>query len=57
MTVIYSKTFSGDVTKGELGFAAIPGAEQKFNDSINLAIKYAKALKCSRYVLYVIEKH
>jgi hydroxypyruvate isomerase len=43
-------TFSGDVTKGELGFASIPGAEEKFNDSLNLAVKYAKALKCSRYV-------
>jgi len=44
-------TLAGDVTKGELGFAAIPGAEEKFNDSINLAVKYAKALQCSRYVL------
>jgi hydroxypyruvate isomerase len=43
-------TISGDVTKGELGFASIPGAEDKFNDSLNLAVKYAKALKCSRYV-------
>ncbi|KDR18001.1 putative hydroxypyruvate isomerase isoform X2 [Zootermopsis nevadensis] len=44
---ILINVFVGDVTKGELGFAAIPGAEQKFNDSVNLAIKYAKALKCS----------
>jgi hydroxypyruvate isomerase len=42
---------TGDVTKGELGFAAIPGAEEKFSDSINLAVKYAKALQCTRYVL------
>jgi len=42
---------AGDVTKGEMGFAAIPGAEEKFIDSINLAVKYAKALQCSRYVL------
>lgn len=45
---ILINAFVGDVTKGELGFASIPGAEEKFNDSLNLAVKYAKALKCSR---------
>ncbi|XP_069694497.1 putative hydroxypyruvate isomerase [Periplaneta americana] len=45
---ILINVFVGDVTKGELGFAAIPGAEDKFKDSINLAVKYAKALNCSR---------
>lgn len=45
---ILINVFVGDVTKGELGFASIPGAEEKFNDSLNLAVKYAKALKCSR---------
>jgi hydroxypyruvate isomerase len=54
---MYYLTFQGDVTKGELGFAAIPGAEEKFNDSINLAIKYAKALKYSRYVLVRLVTH
>lgn len=45
---ILINAFVGDVTKGELGFAAIPGAEEKFIDSVNLAVKYAKALQCSR---------
>ena len=40
--------FLGDVTKGELGFAAIPGSETSFESSIQKAIKYAKALNCSR---------
>lgn len=37
---------SGDVTKGELGFAAIPGKEKDFEKSIKLTIDYAKALGC-----------
>ena len=41
---------TGDVTKGELGFAAIPGKEEDFKKSINLTIKYAKALKCKKSV-------
>ncbi|GLH10953.1 Putative hydroxypyruvate isomerase [Gryllus bimaculatus] len=40
--------FVGDVTKGELGFAALPGQEEEFKNSISLAIKYAKALECPR---------
>ena len=40
------------MTKGELGFAAIPGSEESFTSSIEKAIKYAKALNCSRYVLF-----
>jgi hydroxypyruvate isomerase len=48
-------TLLGDVTRGELGFAAIPGAEEKFRDSINLAVRYAKALQCSRYVLCALD--
>lgn len=38
----------GDVTKRELGFAAIPGKEMEFKNSIELTITYAKALKCSK---------
>ncbi|KAG8040373.1 hypothetical protein G9C98_000944 [Cotesia typhae] len=40
--------FTGDVTKGELGFAAIPGDEDKFKNSITLTIDYAKALNCKK---------
>lgn len=35
---------TGDVTKGELGFAAIPGKEKEFKESIDLTVQYAKAL-------------
>ncbi|EZA56442.1 hypothetical protein DMN91_009736 [Ooceraea biroi] len=38
--------FTGDVTKGELGFAAIPGEEENFKKSIEKTIQYAKALDC-----------
>ncbi|XP_018569183.1 putative hydroxypyruvate isomerase isoform X2 [Anoplophora glabripennis] len=36
--------YTGDVTKGELGFAAIPGKENEFKKSIETTIDYAKAL-------------
>nr|CAD7446159.1 unnamed protein product [Timema bartmani] len=39
----------GDVTKGELGFAALPGKQEQFKDSFNLALNYAKALDCKLY--------
>jgi hydroxypyruvate isomerase len=39
---------SGDVTKGDLGTAALPGKEEDFKKSIEMAINYAKALKCNR---------
>ncbi|XP_032664165.1 putative hydroxypyruvate isomerase isoform X2 [Odontomachus brunneus] len=38
--------FTGDVTKGELGYAAIPGKEDDFKESISKTIQYAKALDC-----------
>ncbi|CAH1372388.1 putative hydroxypyruvate isomerase [Tenebrio molitor] len=41
-------TYTGDVTKGELGFAAIPGKEQEFKDSMQKTITYAKALGASK---------
>ncbi|KAK9889656.1 hypothetical protein WA026_007034 [Henosepilachna vigintioctopunctata] len=37
-------TYTGDVTKGEMGFAAIPGKEIDFRDSIKKTIEYAKAV-------------
>lgn len=36
--------YTGDVTKGELGFAALPGKEQEFEESIKKTIEYAKDL-------------
>lgn len=45
---ILINVFVGDVTKGELGFAAIPGKEDEFKKSLELAVQYAKALNCSR---------
>ncbi|XP_077498389.1 putative hydroxypyruvate isomerase [Amblyomma americanum] len=38
----------GDLTKGELGFAAIPGCESQFLTSLETSIKYAKALDCKK---------
>lgn len=35
---------TGDVTKGELGHAAIPGKENEFKQSLKTTIEYAKAL-------------
>lgn len=32
----------------ELGFAAVPGMEDRFRSSIDLAVSYAQALNCSR---------
>lgn len=43
-------TVPGDVTKGELGFAAVPGKEEEFKKSIELTIEYAKALSCKKSV-------
>lgn len=40
--------FTGDVTKGELGFAAIAGKEQEFQQSIIKTIEYAKALNTAK---------
>ncbi|XP_045592921.1 putative hydroxypyruvate isomerase isoform X1 [Procambarus clarkii] len=38
----------GDTHAGELGFAAIPGKEARFRDSLERSILYAKALGCSK---------
>jgi len=45
---ILINVFTGDVTKGELGFAAVPGKEEDFKKSIELTIEYAKALSCKK---------
>ncbi|XP_001607821.1 putative hydroxypyruvate isomerase [Nasonia vitripennis] len=38
--------YTGDTSKGELGFAALPGKEEEFRRSIETTIEYAKALDC-----------
>ena len=38
----------GDWSAGERGIACLPGREGAFQDSVGLAIEYAKALKCPR---------
>ncbi|KAF7406461.1 hypothetical protein HZH68_005830 [Vespula germanica] len=43
---ILINVFTGDTSKGELGFAAIPGQEESFKKSIETTIQYAKALNC-----------
>ncbi|XP_058804100.1 putative hydroxypyruvate isomerase isoform X2 [Phymastichus coffea] len=45
---ILINVFTGDTSKGQLGFAAIPGKEKDFRDSIDLTIQYAKALDCKK---------
>lgn len=45
---ILINVFPGNVSQGELGFAAIPGKQEEFRKSIDLSVTYAKALKCRR---------
>ncbi|KAJ8983437.1 hypothetical protein NQ317_013199 [Molorchus minor] len=48
--------YTGDVTKGELGFAAIPGKEQEFRDSLNTTIDIAKSLGAKKYASSLLER-
>nr|CAI5858197.1 unnamed protein product [Callosobruchus analis]CAI5863731.1 unnamed protein product [Callosobruchus analis] len=41
---ILVNVYTGDVSKGQLGFAAIPGKEKEFRDSLVMTLDYAKAL-------------
>ncbi|XP_050042272.1 putative hydroxypyruvate isomerase isoform X1 [Dermacentor andersoni] len=41
-------SYPGDLTKGEMGFAARPGCESEFLSSLETTIKYAKALNCKK---------
>lgn len=45
---ILINVYPGDLSAGELGFAAIPEKVPEFRNSIDLAITYAKALNCKR---------
>jgi hydroxypyruvate isomerase len=38
----------GDWNNGERGMAALPGREEEFRDSLELALEYARALNCER---------
>ncbi len=38
----------GDWTKGERGFAAMPGRQNDFDEALNKAMFYAEALGCNR---------
>ncbi len=38
----------GDWDGGERGIAALPGREQEFKDSVELALRYAQALNCKK---------
>lgn len=38
----------GDWDAGERGFAAIPGRENEFKESVDIALAYAKALNCKK---------
>ena len=37
----------GDLRAGDFGLAAVPGRERDFADSVEFAIEYARALRCS----------
>nr|WP_306287773.1 TIM barrel protein [Pseudoalteromonas sp. WY3] len=39
---------AGDWDAGERGFAAIPGREQEFKQSVAIALDYAAALNCKK---------
>ncbi|XP_065225253.1 putative hydroxypyruvate isomerase [Planococcus citri] len=45
---ILINVYPGNISSGELGFAAIPDKVTEFRNSIQLAVTYAKALNCSR---------
>uniref|UniRef100_T1J9V8 Putative hydroxypyruvate isomerase n=1 Tax=Strigamia maritima TaxID=126957 RepID=T1J9V8_STRMM len=49
---ILINTPSGDQNRQELGLAALPAHENEFKDSLEVAIKYAKALDCKRIHIY-----
>ncbi|XP_064476965.1 putative hydroxypyruvate isomerase [Ornithodoros turicata] len=41
-------SFPGDLSKGQLGFAALPGHENDFIHSMELTLTYARALGCKK---------
>lgn len=45
---IVINTWPGDLSKGDIGLAALPDRQQEFESKLDLAIKTAKALNCKR---------
>lgn len=45
---ILINSFPGDVSKGELGFAALPNCQDQFLRSLETTLEYAKALNCKK---------
>lgn len=48
LTQVLHNLPAGDWEKGERGIACIPGREQEFQDGVEKAIEYAKALGCAQ---------
>ena len=48
LEVVLHNLPSGNWEAGERGIACLPGREEEFRDGVELAIKYARTLKCSR---------
>lgn len=48
LKVVLINTPPGDLKKGELGLAAVPGREQEFRQGLDQAVRYANALDCKR---------
>lgn len=48
LTHVLINSYPGDMTKGEFGFACLPGQESAFKKSIETSLVYAKALNCRK---------
>ncbi|XP_049444048.1 putative hydroxypyruvate isomerase isoform X2 [Epinephelus fuscoguttatus] len=46
--VVLINTPPGNIKKGELGLGAVPGREAEFRQGLDQALKYARALNCTR---------
>ncbi|KAG7176575.1 hydroxypyruvate isomerase-like [Homarus americanus] len=53
--VMEANNFTGDLQAGELGFAAVPGQETRFRESLERSISFAKALGCHK--LHIMSGH
>ncbi|XP_044298782.1 putative hydroxypyruvate isomerase isoform X2 [Varanus komodoensis] len=48
LEVVLLNTPPGNQDKGDKGLGAVPGRQPEFRETLDLAVKYAKALKCPR---------
>ena len=46
--------YSLGISRGEKGYAALPGRESDFQASLNTAIEYAAAVNCPRQVISIL---